>query len=151
MKDDLQSRDPLHEGIFAYSVSCLLSRDRDIEGNELRRFAGELMVSVSGTCFHYGAIDIGHIKAYIETGTGFLYADTLGDAGDVTIEGREGNAVHGFRLVLNSVIYGITEEAVKEATEEALERTISGFGLSRQPVAPKVIPLYRPEGGMHDG
>jgi hypothetical protein len=126
-------KEPLHEGINAYSTSYLLSRVSAIDDRELREFASELMLSVSDACFKYGAIDIGHIKAYIETDNGLLHADTLGKPMDVTVGGRETTPVNQFRLVLNSVIYGLLKESIRDATEEGLEMTCRNFGLEKRP------------------
>jgi hypothetical protein len=141
MNAEMHMRDPIHEGINAYSLSCLLIREDKITSAELRKFASKLMTSISETCFRYGAKDVGHIKAYMEFDAGFLHADTLGDPADVTIEGRYGDPVTSFRLVLNSVIYGLSVEDIKRATEAAFERDRKNFGLRREPAVNEVLPI----------
>ncbi len=120
---------PLHEDIKAYSVSFELSRDKEVDSWELREFAAELMRSVSGACITRGAKVIGHIKAYIEHGSGFLHANTVGKSGDVTVDGRDGDPVGRFTLVVNSIVYALTETLVRDATVMAIEETSSAFGL----------------------
>lgn len=123
---------PLHEDIKAYAVTYFLSRDKEVSNAELRKFAAELMNSVSGSCIRHGAKVIGHIKAYIEHETGFLHANTVGESTDVTVNGRDGEPSKRFKLVVNSIIYGLTDESLKEATEKAIQTTSSVFGFNRE-------------------
>ena len=87
------------------------------------------MKAVASGCLARGAKDIGHVKAYIEHDNGFLIADTVGDPGDVTIEGRDGKAATTFRIVLNSVVFGLSREAVAHATDDALKHVSDEYGL----------------------
>lgn len=123
---------PAHEGIHGYGVECIATRKTPISPSELRDFAAALMAAVSSACFTRGAKDIGHIKAYMEHKTGFLLADTLGSPEDVTVKGKDGEAASSFRLVVNSVVYGLVPEAVREATEEALTAIFKDHGLFRK-------------------
>ena len=133
--DHKEPKDPAHEDINSYGLACSVSGERAVDSQELRRFAAELMTAISESCLKCGAKDIGHIKAYIEHDKGFLHADTLGDPSDVTVEGRDGDPASFFKLVVNSVIYGITEEAVRESTESSLETMFLKFGFVRKPEA----------------
>lgn len=127
--------EPLHEGINNYAVSCSFSRDLPIAPDELRKFAGELMKKISGECFRHGAVDIGHIKAYIEHEHGFLNADTLGDPSDVLVEGPGEKSVSGFRLIVNSVVFGLSTELIRKATEESVDFLSREFRLERKSMA----------------
>jgi hypothetical protein len=124
---------PLHEGTSAYAAACFLSREKNMDGVELRRFAEGLMQSLSVSSIKQGAAVIGHIKAYIEHREGFLHAHTVGEPGDITVDGRDGGPVGRFKLVVNSIIFGISEEAVKDAADEAIRETSALFGLVREP------------------
>ncbi len=123
---------PLHEGISSYGLSCLVTRQKAISSDELRKFAAELMTTISGTCIKDGAKDIGHIKAFIEHDNGFLHANTVGDPADVTVEGRDGEPINHFKLVVNSVIYGLAKEAVVNATEASVKTLRAKFGLEEK-------------------
>ncbi len=123
----------LHEGTSAYATACFLSREKKLDGAELRRFAEWLMRSLSASSIKRGAKVIGHIKAYIEHQEGFLHAHTVGEPGDITVDGRDGGPVGRFKLVVNSIIFGLPEEAVKDAAEEAIRETSALFGLVREP------------------
>jgi hypothetical protein len=124
---------PLHEGTNAYAAACFLSREKKMDGGELRRFAERLMHSLSDSSIKRGAKVIGHIKAYVEHQEGFLHAHTVGETGDITVDGRDGGPIGRFKLVVNSIIFGLPEEAVKEAAEEAIRETSALFGLVREP------------------
>jgi hypothetical protein len=126
---------PLHEGTSAYAAACFLSRGENMDGAELRRFAERLMQSLSASSIKRGAKVIGHIKAYIEHQEGFLHAHTVGEPGDITVDGRDGGPVGRFKLVVNSIIFGLPEEAVKDAADEAIRETSAHFGLVQEPVS----------------
>ncbi len=140
MKDRLRliAPSPLHEDVKAYAVSYSLSREKEIESTELRKFAAELMKSISGACMKRGAKVIGHIKAYIEHDSGFLHANTVGESADVTVNGRDGEPISRFTLVVNSIVYGLPEETIKDATVSAIEETSSAFGLKKMMVSQAV-------------
>jgi len=124
---------PLHEGTSAYAMACFLSRETKLDSSELRRFAERLMHSLSASSIKRGAKVIGHIKAYIEHQEGFLHAHTVGEQDDITVDGRDGNPVVRFKLVVNSIIFGLPEQTVKEAAEDAIRETAAMFGLVREP------------------
>jgi len=127
-----EKRNPIHEGIENYAVVCSFSGKRVLDALELRDFAGQLMTSISDECFERGAKQIGHIKAHLEHDTGFLSADTLGTPEDVVVEGRDGAPAERFRLVINSVVYGLARDMIMKATEEALDSVSTRFGLTRE-------------------
>lgn len=122
-----------HKDINSYGVSCMVSRETTVSPNEAREFAAQLVKAVSESCLRCGAIDIGHIKAYMEYKNGFLYADTVGESSEVTVEGRDGDPANTIRLSLNSVVCGISSDDVKNATEETMKSVFSRFGLVRKP------------------
>lgn len=124
---------PLHAGTSAYATTCFLSREKKMDGGELRAFAKSLMHSLSDSSISRGAKVIGHIKAYIEHQEGFLHAHTVGEPGDITVDGRDGGPIGRFKLVVNSIIFGLPEEAVKDAADEAIRETSAFFGLVREP------------------
>jgi hypothetical protein len=126
---------PLHEDVKAYAVSYSLSREKAIGSAELRKFAAELMKSISGACMKRGAKVIGHIKAYLEHDSGFLHANTVGESADVTVNGRDGDPVTRFTLVVNSIVYGLPEKTIKDATLSAIEEISSARGLKRTMVS----------------
>lgn len=148
LKDRLRltAPSPLHEDIKAYAVSYSFTREREIGSDELRTFAAELMKSASAACIRRGAKVIGHIKAHIEHDWGFLHANTVGESSDVTVRGRDGDPVTRFTLVVNSVVYGLPEELIREATEEAIESASSKFSLKREVITHAAIADFTEKG-----
>jgi hypothetical protein len=141
MSENIKIRNPLHVEINAYSVASVLSSKNLMHDADLKKFAARLMTAISEACMENGAKDIGHIKGYLEHETGFLFVDTLGDRSDVTIEGRSGTPTSSFRIVINSVIYGLDQAGIKKATEGALESTSVSFGIKSTPEAKKTAPI----------
>lgn len=128
----IEEKNPLHEEIQGYGFTCSLARKEALGSVELRKFASDLMVSVSAACFRFGAKDVGHIKAYIEHADGFLRASTLGDPSDVTVEGRDGAPAAELTVVLNAVIYGLSKARVRDAAVEAFGSVVSAYGLDSE-------------------
>jgi hypothetical protein len=124
---------PLHEGTGVYATACFLSREKKMDSAELRKFAGQLMDSLLAASMARGAKVIGHIKAYIEHENGFLHANTVGEPDDITVDGRDGGPANRFKLVVNSIIFGLSEEAVKNAAEEGIKEASIRFELKREP------------------
>jgi hypothetical protein len=141
MSENMNIRNPLHVEINAYSVASVLSSEKLMHDADLKKFAARLMTAISEACMENGAKDIGHIKGYIEHETGFLFVDTLGDPSDVTIEGRSGAPTSSFRIVINSVIYGLDEAGIKKATDGALESTSKSLGIKNTPEAKEAMPI----------
>lgn len=134
-------RNPLHIEINAYSVASVMTSETLMHDAGLKKFAAKLMTAISEACKKYGARDVGHIKAYIEHETGFLFVDTLGDPSDVTIEGRSGAPTSSFRIVINSVIYGLDVDGIKKATDGALKSVSERFGIESTPEVKKATPI----------
>ncbi len=122
---------PVHDGINSYGAAFMLCSAEPATASGLRKFAEALMSRAASACIAAGARDVSHIKAFIEHESGFIHADTVGDRLDVKVEGRDGDPVTRFRLVVNSVIFGLTAEAVREATETALAQVLADFGFRR--------------------
>ena len=128
---EFNSRNPVHDDINSHGMRCSVTSAQPVRPEELRRFAAELMTAIASACITAGAKDVSHVKAFIEHDTGFLHADTVGNPNDVKVEGRDGKPAESFRLVVNSVIYGLSANAVKEVTELAINKTVGMFGFVR--------------------
>ncbi len=125
---------PDHESINSYGVKCAVVAKGKMGPAVIRKFSTDLLKSISAECVRFGAIDIGHIKAYIDYKGGFLYADTVGEQQDVVIKGKDAAMVSELTITLNSVIVGISEKAIKEATEGMLDSTLKSFGFIRKAI-----------------
>ncbi|NJD56692.1 MAG: hypothetical protein FIA94_09850 [Nitrospirae bacterium] len=127
----LNSTNPVHDDINSYGMRCVVTAAKPVSADELRRFAAGLMTAIASACITAGAKDVSHVKAFIEHETGFIHADTVGNPDNVKVEGRDGKPAESFRLVVNSVIYGLSAHAVKEITESETSKTVGLFGLVR--------------------
>jgi hypothetical protein len=125
-----RGRHPAHADISSFGLSCLLSRRCALDAAELRRFTAELMAAISRACYSLGAVDVGHIKSYTEYEGGFLMADTVGDPSEVNVDGKDGDPVDHFRVVINAVVCGLDKAGIKEAAKESLGVIARAFGLS---------------------
>lgn len=125
------SRNPVHDDINSHGMLCYVAAAKPVSADGLRRFAAELMTEIASACITAGAKDVSHVKAFIEHDSGFLHTDTVGNPNDVKVEGRDGKPTENFRLVVNSIIYGLSSDAVKQVTEAAVDKTIGMFGFVR--------------------
>lgn len=126
-----RSKNPVHDDINSHGMVCIVTAVDLVGTDELRKFAAELMRAIASACIMAGAKDVSHVKAFIEYETGFLHADTVGNPHDVKVEGRDGRPAGKFRLVVNTVIYGLSADAVKKITESSVNDTVGMFGFTR--------------------
>lgn len=122
---------PLHDGISSYAVSGTLSGPLNLDPSALREFGRDLMSSIASRCIRAGAVDVGHVKSVIEHETGYLYADVVGEPGNVSVDGRDGASTNRFRITVNAVVFGLSQMDVKNATEESLQDLCARFQLRR--------------------
>ena len=128
-----ETGNPAHEDIHSYSAVRVFSSRKGLNPAELRSLAGDAVRLVARGCDAAGAKDVSHVKAYLEHSSGFLHADTVGGNGEITIAGRDGTEVNRFRLVMNAVIYGLSEESITGNVEQALESVQARYGVIREP------------------
>jgi len=121
-----------HQDIHSYSAVRVFSSRKGLDPAELRSLARDAVRLVASGCDAAGAKDVSHVKAYLEHSSGFLHADTVGGNGEVTVAGRDGKEVNHFRLVMNAVIYGLSEESIRITVEQALESVQARFGMIRE-------------------
>jgi hypothetical protein len=128
------TENPAHQDINSHSVEEVFSSSEGIEPAELRSLACDAVHLVASACEAAGAKDVSHVKAFIEHSTGFLHADTVGGNGEITVGGRDGSKkTKRFRMVMNAVIYGLSEESIRTAAEQAVEEVRVQYGLIREP------------------
>ena len=125
--------DHTHEEINGYCATYLFTSPRPLDNAEVSTFARALMQAIAAACMRKGATDVGHIKAHLEFGDGgFLYADTLGDASDIMVRGRDGNPADSIRLVINSIIVELEAPDIRDATEAGVDEVCGRLGLAKQ-------------------
>ena len=107
-------------GVTGYGVAAKLSRTKAMDSMFVKAMAEEMMLSIAQKCIQAGAKCIGHIKCHIRTEAGTIKADTLGVSHGAYSTGKLENAVTDLYIAINSIIQGIKEDAVKNATLDGL-------------------------------
>jgi len=125
--------DHTHEEINGYCATYLFTSPRPLDNAEVSAFARALMQAIAAACMKKGATDVGHVKAHLEFGDGgFLYADTLGDASDIMVRGRDGRPADAIKLVINSIIVELEAPDIRDATEAGVDEVCGRYGLTKQ-------------------
>jgi hypothetical protein len=124
-----EPENPAHKDINSYSAEKSFLSPEGLEPSELRFLARDAVSLVASGCEAAGAKDVSHVKTFIEHSSGFLHADTVGGNSEITVSGRDGKKTKRFRLVMNAVIYGLSEEAIRMAAEQAIEAVQVQYGL----------------------
>src|SRR5512147_3208905 len=127
----LQPENPAHEDIICYAVDRMLFSEEGLEPQELRSLARDVVRTVAAACEAAGAKDVSHVKLYLEHATGFIHANAVSGNPEITVAGRDGKRTNRFRLVMNAVVYGLAEEALRKATEQALEAVQVQYGVAQ--------------------
>lgn len=117
-------------GVTGYGVAAKLSRGEAMDSTFVKAMAEELMVSIAQKCTHSGAKCIGHIKCHIRTEAGTIKADTIGVSHGTYSTGKLSHAVTNLYIAINSIIQGIKEDAVKNATLEGLHEVTESKGVA---------------------
>lgn len=107
-------------GVTGYGVAAKLSRTEAMGTEFVKAMAEEMMLSIAQKCIHSGAKCIGHIKCHIRTEAGTIKADTIGVSHGTYSTGKLEHAVTDLYIAINSIIQGIKEDAVKNATLDGL-------------------------------
>lgn len=107
-------------GVTGYGVAAKLSRTEAMNTEFVKAMAEEMMLSIAQKCIHSGAKCIGHIKCHIRTEAGTIKADTIGVSHGTYSTGKLDHAVTDLYIAINSIIQGIKEDAVKNATLDGL-------------------------------
>jgi len=128
----LEPENPVHRDIHSYSADRSFSFPEGIGPDELRSLIRDLVQCTAAACEAAGAKDVSHVKAFLEHASGFLHAHAVSGNREITVEGRDGASARQFRLVLNAVIFGLDEGAIKKAAEQALEAVEAQYGLIRK-------------------
>ena len=118
------------EGISGYGVAIKLSRNNPMEDTFVRKIAEEMMLSIASKCIDSGARTIGHIKSHISTEAGTIKADTIGVSHGASSKGSLNHPVNDLYMAINSIVAGITEESVKDATLEGMHQLAEKDGLT---------------------
>lgn len=117
-------------GVSGYGVAVSLKREKKMNDIQVKEIAEGMMLSIAERCMDLGARCIGHIKSHIMTEAGTLKADTIGVSHGAYSTGRLEHPVKDLFMAINSIVQGIPEETVKEATLEGIHQVAEKEGLS---------------------
>ena len=115
-------------GVSGYGVSFNLHRDEPISPDRLAEMAAELMESITDECYSKGAKYIGHIKSYLEADGKSIRADTVGKKHKANVISTITEPTKDVSLVINSIVQGIKEIEVKEATLKVTHEVVFKYG-----------------------
>ena len=117
-------------GVSGYGVAVSLKREEKMSDIQVKKISEEMMLSIAGQCMDLGARCIGHIKSHVMTEAGTIKADTIGVSHGAYSTGQLKHPVRGLYMAINSIVQGIPEEKVKEATLEGIHKVAEKEGLS---------------------
>ncbi|MBU2604199.1 MAG: hypothetical protein KKA32_18885 [Actinobacteria bacterium] len=106
----------LDHGVSGYGVAVKLHHDRPVEPQEVGDLLREMMDAIARDCVERGAKFIGHIKSHLMCAQGSLKADTIGIGHPAALHGELSGPSNDLYVAINSIVQGITEAQVKEAT-----------------------------------
>lgn len=116
-------------GVSGYGVAVNLSRESAMDETWIKAMAEEMMVRIADLCQARGAKAIGHIKAHVRTDAGTVKADTIGTSHGAFSQGVISQPVHELYMAVNSIVQGIKEQVVQEATLEGVHQVAEKRGL----------------------
>ncbi|HET7319755.1 MAG TPA: hypothetical protein VFK23_11510 [Nitrospirota bacterium] len=126
----LQPENPAHEDISSYAVDRVFISPEGLGPGELRSLARDAVRTVAAGCEAAGAKDVSHVKLYLEHESGFIHANAVSGNPEITVAGRDGVTAKQFRLVMNAVIYGLSEYSIRTSVEQGIEAVQIQYGLT---------------------
>lgn len=120
---DLPTTEPgcyTEHGVSGYGVAVKLSRSATADEIELKTMAEDMMMAIAQKCMNRGARCIGHIKSHVRTENGTLKADTIGTSHGAYSTGTLSGPVHHAFMAVNSIVQGVHQDIVREATLEGI-------------------------------
>ena len=116
-------------GVSGYGVAAKMSRNEAMDEIFIKAMAEKMMLSIADKCMTFGAKCIGHIKSHLKTEAGTLKADTIGSVHGSYSTGTLSRPVNDIYIAINSIIQGIPEQAVRNATLEGLHEVAESYGI----------------------
>jgi hypothetical protein len=113
-------------GVSGYGVAAKLSRKKVMDSDYVKEIAEKMMLAIAQKCMSSGARCIGHIKCHIRTEAGTIKADTIGVDHGTYSTGTLTHPVADIYIAINSIIQGIKENVVKQATLDGLHEIAEG-------------------------
>lgn len=118
----------LDHGVSGYGVAVKLHHDQAVEAAVIGDMLREMMDAIARDCVAMGARFIGHIKSHLVCAQGTLKADTIGIGHPAALHGELTGPAKDLYVAINSIVQGIAEQQVKEATLGAAHRLAEEHG-----------------------
>lgn len=115
-------------GVSGYGVAIKLHRDEPETPEVIGSLLREMMDAAARECVARGSRFIGHIKSHLVCAQGTLKADTIGIKHPAALHGELSGPAKDLYLAINSIVQGISEEQVKEATLQAAHELADRHG-----------------------
>lgn len=117
-------------GVSGYGVAAKLSSEKPMGEAFVKEMAEKMMLNIAHKCMDLGANYIGHIKSHLGTSAGTIKADTIGVDHGAYSKGKLARPINEINMAVNSIVQGIPEGAVKEATLEGIHDVAAQYGVS---------------------
>lgn len=118
----------LDHGVSGYGVAVKLHHEQPVEARVVGELLRETMDAIAHDCVERGARFIGHIKSHLVCAQGTLKSDTIGIGHPAMLHGELSGPAKDLFVAVNSIVQGITEAQVKEATLAATHRLAEQHG-----------------------
>jgi hypothetical protein len=115
-------------GVSGYGVAIKLHRDQPEQPEIIGDLLREMMDAAAHECVARGSRFIGHIKSHLVCSQGTLKADTIGIKHPAALHGQLRGPAKDLYVAINSIVQGISEEQVKEATLQAAHELAESHG-----------------------
>jgi len=106
----------LDHGVSGYGVAVKLHAEKPLPPEEIAGLLREMMDEIARDCVARGARFVGHIKSHLVCSQGTLKADTIGVKHPAASHGELRGPAKDLYVAINSIVQGISEEEVKQAT-----------------------------------
>ena len=103
-------------GVSGYGVAIVLEANDLMDEPAIKSIGEEMMGLIVSNCLEYGARALAHIKADFRSESGTIRAHTIGPAHGIYAVGHIKYPVTSIRVVISSMVQGIEEDEVREAT-----------------------------------
>lgn len=117
-------------GVSGYGVAIKLRRQDPMDEVAVKSMAEAMMLNIAQKCMDRGARCIGHIKSHVRTDAGTIKSDTIGIAHGAFSIGHMGHAVHDLYMAVNSIVQGMHQDEVKQATLDGIHEVADERGVS---------------------
>jgi hypothetical protein len=117
-------------GVSGYGVAVKLTRKETMDEAAVKAMAESMMLTIAQKCMDLGARCIGHIKSHVRTDAGTIKADTIGTAHGTFSVGSLDHDVNEIYMAVNSIVQGVHQDIVREATLHGIHEVAEGVDFS---------------------